>query len=38
MYKQVKDYVHFYNTQRRHKSLGRITLHEKFYQEIKNVS
>lgn len=38
LYKQVKDYVHFYNTDRRHKSLGRITLDEKFYQEIKNVS
>lgn len=38
LYKQVKDYVHFYNTERRHKSLGRITPDEKFYQKIKNVS
>ncbi|SFS33382.1 ATP-binding protein [Sphingobacterium wenxiniae] len=37
-HKQVKEYVLFYNTERRHKSLGRITPDEKFYQEIKNVS
>ncbi len=38
LYKQVKDYVNFYNNERRHKSIGRITPDEKFYQAIKNVS
>ncbi|WP_390937897.1 IS3 family transposase [Parapedobacter soli] len=38
MYKQVKDYVRFYNTERRHKSIGRVTPDERFYQAIKNVS
>src|SRR5690606_14295692 len=36
--KQIKEYVSFYNSERRHKSLARITPDEKFYQEIKNVS
>ena len=38
LYRQVKDYVCFYNTERRHKSIGRITPDERFYQIIKNVS
>jgi len=38
LYKQVKDYVNFYNTERRHKSIGKVTPDEKFHQVIKNVS
>ena len=38
LYRQVSDYVRFYNTERRHKSIGRITPDERFYQQIKNVS
>ncbi|WP_090622355.1 integrase core domain-containing protein [Parapedobacter indicus] len=38
LYRQVKDYVNFYNTERRHKSIGRVTPDQRFYQQIKNVS
>ncbi|MGJ1403772.1 integrase core domain-containing protein [Sphingobacterium siyangense] len=38
LYRHIKEYVSFYNTERRHKSLGRITPDEKFCKEIKNVS
>ncbi|MNE12735.1 Integrase core domain protein [compost metagenome] len=35
LYRQLKNYVVFYNTERRHKSIGRITPDEKFNQQIK---
>lgn len=38
LYRQLKDYVCFYNTERRHKSIGRITPDEKFNQDIKHIS
>ena len=38
LYRQVKDYVLFYNTERRHQSIGKITPDEMFYREIKKVS
>ncbi len=38
LYRQLKDYVCFYNTERRHKSIGQITPDEKFNQDIKHVS
>ena len=38
LYRWHKEYVSFYNTERRRKSLYRITPYEKFYQKIKNVS
>lgn len=38
LYSKVKDYVNFYNTERRHKSIGRVTPDKKFHQVIKNVS
>ncbi|WP_392470923.1 IS3 family transposase [Sphingobacterium cellulitidis] len=38
LYAHVKDYILFYNTQRRHKSIGKITPDEMYYKQIKNVS
>lgn len=35
LYKQIKEYVSFYNSERRHKSLGRITFISKIITMVK---
>ncbi len=38
LYRQVRDYISFYNSERRHKSIGRVTPDEKYAEKVKNVS
>ncbi len=38
LYRQVRDYIFFYNSERRHKSIGRVTPDEKNGEKVKNVS